>query len=100
MVLQPLIPLTRHSLACVRRHTILTFASDAVIVLNSHRSTDKRQPEGGGVVSLQLICGGGLADAPSLWKYWLRPFFVTYNIWWYDFGIVEDDVSVDETFNY
>lgn len=52
------------------------------------------------MVSLQLICGGGLADAPSLWKYWLRPFFVTYNIWWYDFGIVEDDVSVDKTFNY
>lgn len=53
---------------------------------------------GGGTFAADMW--GGLADAPSLWKYWLRPFFVTYNIWWYDFGIVEDDVSVDETFNY
>lgn len=72
----------------------------AVFALNLLLSADRRQPEGAGVGPLQLICGGGLADAPSLWKYWLRPFFVTYNIWWYDFGIVEDDVSVDETFNY
>lgn len=54
---------------------------------------------GGGIFAADMW--GGLADAPSLWKYWRSPYsYWNSNPIWYVCSVDKECKLLDKTFNY